>query len=117
MSSDEGDAPNRLDMQDVHAERCEARRRAKPVRDAAKAEKSLTWGMCSPRHCGDGECSCVSAMNRNLGTFLDLVVIPAAATAAVVACLQLTTQATAGTLTDTNLQGAAQVEQLNQVAA
>ena len=56
-------------------------------------------------------------MNRNLGTFLDLVVIPAAATAAVVACLQLTTQATAGTLTDTNLQGAAQVEQLSQFAA
>ena len=73
--------------------------------------------MFSPRRCGDGECSCVSAMNRNLGTFLDLVVIPAAATAAVVACLQLTTQMTADTHTDTYLQGAAQVEQLNHFAA
>ena len=73
--------------------------------------------MCSPRRCGDGGCSCVSSVNRTLGTFLDFVVIPAAATAAVVACLQLTTQVTAGTLTDTTLQGAAQVEQLNQLAA
>ena len=56
-------------------------------------------------------------MNRNLGAFLDLVVIPAAATAAVVACHQLTTQVTAGTFTDTTLQGATQVEQLNQLAA
>ena len=36
---------------------------------------------------------------------------------AVLACLQPTTQTTADTLTDTTLQGAAQVEQLNQVAA
>ena len=56
-------------------------------------------------------------MNRTLNTVLDFVVIPAAATEAMVAFLQLTTQMTAVTLTDTTLQGAAQVEQLNQVAA
>jgi len=73
--------------------------------------------MWSPRRCGDGVFSCVNAMNRTLGAFLDFVVIPAAATAAVVACLELTTQITADTHTDTYLQGAAQVEQLNHFAA
>ena len=42
---------------------------------------------------------------------------PVFAVCAVLACLQLTTQVTADTLTDTTLQGAAQVEQLNQFAA
>ena len=56
-------------------------------------------------------------MNRTLSTFLDFVVIPAAASAAMVAYLQITNPMTAGTLTETTLQGAAQVEQLNQLAA
>ena len=42
---------------------------------------------------------------------------PVFAVCAMLACLQLTTQVTADTLTDTTLQGAAQVEQLNQFAA
>ena len=66
------------------------------------------------RCCGDGECKCVSSVNRSLSTFLDFVVIPAASTAAVVAFLQLTNPITH---TDTTLQGAAQVEQVNQLAA
>ena len=56
-------------------------------------------------------------MNRTLSTFLDFVVIPAAASAAVVACHQITNPITAGTLTETTLQVATQVEQLNQLAA
>jgi len=69
------------------------------------------------RCCGDGECRCVSSVNRSLSTFLDFVVIPAASTAAVVAFLQLSPEVKADKLTDTTLQGAAQVEQVNQLAA
>ena len=69
--------------------------------------------MPARRH-GNGECSCVSSVNRTLSTFLDFVVIPAASTAAVVAFLQLTNPITH---TDATLQGAAQVEQLNQLVA
>ena len=42
---------------------------------------------------------------------------PVLAVCAVLAWLQLTTQMKADTSTDTNLQGAAQVEQLSQFAA
>ena len=53
-------------------------------------------------------------MKRNLNCVLDFVVIPTAATAVVIAFLQLTNPITQ---TDTTLQGAAQVEQVNQLAA
>ena len=47
------------------------------------------------RRRGDGECRCVSSVNRTISTFLDFVVIPAASTAAVVAFLQLSHEMTA----------------------